>query len=164
MSDVYRPGVPDHFTYAAANKDFPVEIIGNPFDAPKSRLEAVVTRAFQVRDAGTHTRFVARPASTRAAGYRIVMMMDPPQSLSAARLCQPPQPQPQPAGDGKLRYLMSFCGANDLLSYLYGAVPRPESPDDPAFARALRADIWELIPAHDPHEMFDHRDNVIVSP
>ena len=79
--NIWAPGVPGYFAYAAAAGEVSTIVIGNPFGVPKETLDRAVTDAMQGRHHGPRTRFTTQPSDAARSHLRIVVMFDPPHTL-----------------------------------------------------------------------------------
>ncbi|MCW8861314.1 MAG: hypothetical protein OQK07_02695, partial [Rhodospirillales bacterium] len=145
-------GVPDHFTYAAANRDMTVVLVGNPFPAPEGGLAKAVTKAMSPRGDGLGTRFTTTPGDNAHRNYRIIVAFDPPSSITGRALCEGKGAGGGQANGREMRLHAAFCVSATLLSEASAAMPRPAAPNDPQLARLIYALIWKLIPITDPFE------------
>jgi hypothetical protein len=76
------------FGYAAGGRDLRVIIVGNPFGGDQAAFGRVVTDAMQGRNLGPQTNFTTTPGPSAREIYRVVMVFDPPNGLSADTTCQ----------------------------------------------------------------------------
>ena len=148
--NIWAPGVPGYFAYAAAAGEVNTVVIGNPFGVPKETVDRAVTDAMQGTHHGPRTRFTTQPSDAARHNLRIVVMFDPPHTLDTGRLCGDPATlEPQAAGD-RLKMLTAFCVGDELLSDVRTILPAPASPHDPAFRHVVASAMWRLIPVDDP--------------
>ncbi len=148
--NIWVPGVPSYFAYAAAAGEFNTVVVGNPFDVPKEALDQAVTDAMQGNHHGPRTRFTTQPSEAAWRKFRVVVMFDPPDTLDSGRLCGDPAAlEPEETGE-RLRMLTTFCAGDELLSEVSFSLPAPVSPQDPTFRHVVAATMWRLIPVTDP--------------
>ena len=150
MSRVYGAGVPSLFTYAAGGRDMRTVVVGNPFSAPRTEVEKAITDAMQGNHYGPPTRFTTEPSANARAGYRIVIMFDPPRTLPNRVVCGGTEGlRADPDGE-RLRLLTAFCTQDTLRSQVVATMAPVASPHAPAFRDLIAASMWDLIPAIDP--------------
>ena len=72
----YAAYTPTVLNNAATTGGMLVEVVGNPFDAPKAELEQSITGAMDGNHFGPHVDFVTTPPEGFRSPYRIVMVFD----------------------------------------------------------------------------------------
>ena len=155
QGDVYRPGVPGEFAYAAGGRDLATVVIGNPFSVSKETLDGAVTDAMQGHHSGPPTNFTTRPSASARRQFRMVIMFNPPRSLAGGALCGETGASRPAESDGRLRLIVAFCQRELILSEARGVGPAPDSPGDAAFRRLIAAATREVVPDIDPYEDLD---------
>lgn len=131
VSPSYSPG---DFAYAGAGRDMRVVVVGNPFGGDRAGFEKAVTDAMQGQHWGQRTNFTTTPGPRARDRYRVVMLFNPPRSLSGTRLCrEDPSTLPrESAGDGIVLFA-AFCRGKRSRTQIKGYVSGATGPDDPAF-------------------------------
>jgi hypothetical protein len=152
---VFRSGVPSTFQWAAGGREFPVEVVGNPFPLPDPVFAQAVVDAMQGANQVVPTTFTVRPGQSSRPGYRHVFMFGAPLSLDAHTLCNRPGDLPAPVFKNRLTVIAAFCSPSQVLSEVTAIGPLPRSPADPAFRQLVAAVTYDLVPLRDP---FDDND------
>ena len=150
MSRVHTAGVPSLFAYAAGDRDMQTVIVGNPFSVPKAEVEKAITDAMQGNHYGPPTRFTTEPSPNARAGYRIVIMFDPPRTLHNRVVCGKTEGLPADPDGERLRLLTAFCTQDTLRSEVMATMVPAASPHAPELRDLVAASMWQLIPAIDP--------------
>ena len=153
------PGLLGTFTYAGADRDMRVIIVGNPFSAPKAEVDRVIVENMQGRNNGPTTNFTTTPSENVREGYPIVMMFDPPRGMLKDDICgDTGKLMPEPPGD-RIRLLTGFCAGDELLTWVAASISRVATPSDPAFGNMVSQSIRNLIPPGDDDPDGGTRDN-----
>lgn len=153
----WRGGANPMFTYAAADRDLHMDVIGNPFASPKEQLEVATVDAMQGRIQGQPTHLTTSPSASARTDSRLVIAFDALPSVSAEKLCITPDPAAVPlktAGSARLESALAFCYRETPYAEVRGSMSRPQSPTDPAFRRLVSAMATSLLPGSDS-TMFD---------
>jgi len=138
---------------AATTGGMLVEVIGNPFDAPKADLERSITGAMTGSHFGPHVDFVTTPPEGFSSPYRIVMVFDSNQGYTQIKLCgQTGSIAPEPGES--VRVHTALCAADKPLTGVSGRVRDVTGPDDPKFRRLIAQITTNLLPPNNP----DRRD------
>lgn len=126
------------FAYAAGGRELKVVVAGNPFGGDRASFEQAVTDAMQGRHWGPATVFTSAPGPSARPAYGVVMLFNPPSSLTGGRLCrdEPSALPVAPAGD-RLVLFAAFCRSGGLLTEVKGSIPAVAGPEDPLFAELV---------------------------
>lgn len=134
LQDAHPYYSPGDFAYAAAGRDLHVVVVGNPFGSDQAAFGRAVTDAMQGRHWGQRTNFTTTPGPDARIRYRVVLLFDPPVTLSGARLCRRPDAAlPTESADGKIELYGAFCRGKKSLTEIKGRIAGATGPDDPAF-------------------------------
>lgn len=145
----YGAYTPSVLNYSATSGGILVEVVGNPFDAPKADLERSITGAMAGSHFGPQVDFVTTPPEDFRSPYRIVMVFDSTQGYTQAKLCaQTDTIQPE-AGE-TVRAHAALCAAEQPLTGVNGRVSDVTGPDDPKFGRFIAQMTTNLLPPTNP--------------
>jgi hypothetical protein len=131
----YSPG---EFAYAGAGRDMRVVVVGNPFGGDRAVFERAVTDAMQGRHWGQRTNFTTTPGASAHVRYRVVLLFDPPRSLSGARLCrEDPSALPSESTGKGIVLFAAFCRGKRTRTEIKGRISGAAGADDLAFRELL---------------------------
>ena len=171
--DVQFPtGVPSEFNYAAVGGEMPVVVVGNPFSAPQSDVDAAVISAMQGKTFTAKVRFVPAEGDARTSGYAVVMLLDATGGAGGNTACAwrsrlasrtgtaMPSGAPQPAADprpapgsgpmtGPMTLLAAFCGNADARSWAYSTTGPVDSPYSAHFRELVALTTMSMLPPRD---------------
>ncbi len=150
----YVAYTPTVLSNAATTGGVLVEVIGNPFDAPKGDLERAITAAMTGSHFGPHVDFVTTPPEGFRSPYRIVMVFDSTQGYTQIKLCGQTGSIAPGAGES-VKVHTALCAADKPLTGLWGRVRDVSGPDDPKFRRLISQITTNLLPPFNP----DRRDS-----
>lgn len=141
------------FAYAAAGRDLRVVIIGDPFGGDRAVFERAVTDAMQGKHSGQRTHFTAAPGGSARQIYRVVMLFDPPASLSGTKLCHEESaiPAPRAHAGGRLGVYAAFCRSDKMLTRVRGTIEGAQGPEDPLFLDMVGQVTNALFPLRRRH-------------
>ena len=108
----YTPTV---LNYSATSGGMLVEVIGNPFDAPKADLERSITGAMTDSHFGPHVDFVTTPPEGFRSPYRIILVFDSTQNYTPYKLCSQTE-SIQPAASDTVRAQAALCADRKPLT------------------------------------------------
>jgi hypothetical protein len=145
---ILKPGFQTEFAYAAANNDFLVAIVGDPFGGERAALEREVLNAFQRNYDQFRTRFTTDATDNRLPPYKMVVVFGGVRRGAEGGHCAGTAPAPAGAGDGRLSVLAIFCG-REVVAFNRASIPMPAGPGDPAFIHLLNVLAWQLLPSDD---------------
>ena len=154
---------PDKLGYAAGQGAVLTEIRGNPFDAPKSDVDAVITETMYKSHFGPPVPFVTQAPQDYKSPYRVVILFDPDETLNSDKLCKE-TPQPGPSDPGLIRIAAAFCAQDIHETSVWGSVGRTADPNDPQFKALIRSMTTQLFPNEDPNRRDDDNDWVSQLP
>ncbi|MBL6954506.1 MAG: hypothetical protein ISR50_17845 [Alphaproteobacteria bacterium] len=143
---------PDLVRYVAAQGDFPVLIIANPFGAG---LDGALLATMQLPGFYAPAAFKATTAEARKDGH-LVLIFNPIRTSTGDAACSAPLAQTAsaaPAGAANnLRLQAAFCYGRDAVSVAYLEMPRPRGFNDPAFGEAMSQLLAVLLPSQIPDQ------------
>lgn len=115
----------------------PVEIVGNPFAAPKATVDAAMMNAVRRTAYGGRIAFTANPEGEVRSPFRLVAIFTPSPRIGHADVCTGSREQErQPLGG--LELMMTYCFGERALSSVRARRADLGGPDDPAFDRFVR--------------------------
>jgi hypothetical protein len=147
---VYPSYVGSAATYAAADRDLKLVVVGNPTALPKPAFENAVAGAMQGRNGQTGTRFTTTPGEAWRKDYRVVVAFSAPAAATGAAYCRytpPPEPVILP---GSIRVVLAFCDGERLLSEVVASTPSLASAVD--LDRLMAETVYALMPPVSPEE------------
>ena len=145
----YGAYTPSVLNYSATSGGILVEVVGNPFDAPKADLERSITGAMAGSHFGPQVDFVTTPPEDFRSPYRIVMVFDSTQGYTQAKLCAQTETIQPEAGE-TVRAHAALCAAEQPLTGVNGRVSDVTGPDDPKFGRFIAQMTTNLLPPSNP--------------
>lgn len=147
----YEAYSPSFFVYAAADRDFLVQVRGNPFGVSDDALAESVVAAMQGNNPGPRTRFVTKPSETTRPDYRAVIVFEPGPTLRPQDVCQDRATATAASGGsrGAVELMAVFCGPDRVFSSVQGKAP-VKAPDDQTFNRLIQQVTIALFPDTDP--------------
>ena len=145
----YGAYTPSVLSYSATSGGILVEVVGNPFDAPKADLERSITGAMAGSHFGPRVDFVTTPPEDFRSPYRIVMVFDSTQGYTQAKLCAQTETIQPEAGE-TVRAHAALCAAEQPLTGVNGRVSDVTGPDDPKFGRFIAQMTTNLLPPTNP--------------
>lgn len=153
-SNNYDAYSPSYFVYAAADRDFLVQVQGNPFGISDDALADSVVAAMQGHNRGPRTRFVTKATDSTRPDYRAVIVFEPAPTLRPQDVCQDRAQGRTPAAPGStasratIELLAVFCGPTGVFSSLQARAP-VKAPDDATFKRLFTQVTLGLFPDTD---------------
>lgn len=158
VDPAYRPS---YLGYAAGRGGMLTEIIGNPFDAPKPAVDAVVTETLENNHFGPRLPFFTEPPPDFRSTYRVVVLFNPSEGAAPAQLCSRSD-QPQNPRGNQVGVLAAFCDGPYRITSAGGSIPGARGPDDPAFRALLRQTALLLFPPAPGDQRPNGRGNLII--
>lgn len=149
----YGSYTPSVLSYSATSGGMLVEVLGNPFDAPKGDLEEAITGAMTGSHFGPHVDFVTVPGEDFRSPYRVVMVFDSTQGYSQYKLCAQTETIEPGAGESVTAHV-ALCAADKPLTGVTGWAGEVSGPDDPRFRHLIAQLTTNLLPPINP----DRRD------
>ena len=140
----------DVFRYAAGDRDFLVEIRGNPTHDSKATFDGAVLSAMHGHHGGPPTDFTTTPSQTTRKDYRIVFVFDAPENVGSNSACSGSAPGSVSASNGRVNIQAAFCHRERPLSYARVSFGPISGPFDPRLASAVEQATLSLIPPYDP--------------
>ncbi len=141
---------PAMLRYVAGKGDLYTQIVGNPFNASKDKVERVVTGTMFGAHAGPDVRFNTTRNPGNTSPYSVVLLFNPAPSVTAIQLCEDPGPQLATAASGQTRVMLAFCASGYRESSVTGRVAGVTDPNDPAFRGLIRQMTGQLFPPKNP--------------
>ena len=145
----YGTYTPTVLNNAATTGGMLVEVVGNPFDAPKADLERSITGAMAGSHFGPRVDFVTTPPEDFRSPYRIVMVFDSEQGYTVLKLCSQTD-SITPAATESVRVHTALCAAEKPLTGVSGRVADVTGPQDPKFRRMISQITTNLLPPFNP--------------
>ncbi len=149
---------PDKLGYAAGQGAMLTDIRGNPFNAPKTAVDATITDTMYKSHFGPPVPFVTQAPEDYKSPYRVVMLFDPKETMSSHELCTGEPEAGDPDG-GVIKVAAALCAQDIHETSVWGTVARTSSPDDPEFKALIRQMTTQLFPNEDPNQR-DNGNNV----
>ena len=150
----YGAYTPKVLNYSATSGGILVEVVGNPFDAPKADLERSITSAMTGSHFGPHVDFVTTPPEGFRSPYRVVIVFDSTQNYTPYKLCSQTE-SIQPAASDTVRAQAALCADRKPLTGVSGRVADVTGPDDPKFGRMISQLTTNLLPPNNPDRRGD---------
>lgn len=154
----------NQFAYAAAGRDLRVAVVGDPFDGDRAAFERGVTDAMQGKHWGQRTRFTVDPDDSARDIYHVVMLFNPPGSLSGEKLCrsEPDALRPRAYTDGRLGVYAAFCRSDKMLTRVRGTIGGADGPNDPLFQELIGQVTNALFPLRQQNDDNDRCSRLLV--
>lgn len=156
----YAAYTPSVVNSAAASGGMLVEVVGDPFDAPKSDLDKAVINAMTGPHYGPPVRFVTTKPEGFTSPYRIVLVFDDTRSYTESKLCAEGTSIEPKNGGPYVTVHAALCAGEQPLTGLSGRVGAVTgyvtSPDDWKFGQLVSNVTRNLLPSSNP----DHRKDV----
>jgi hypothetical protein len=150
----YGAYYPTVLNSAAASGGMLVEVVGNPFDAPKTDLESAITSAMTGSHFGPPVRFVTTKPEGFTSPYRIVLVFDDTRNYTEAKLCKEGTSIEPGSGGQYVRVHAALCAAEQPLTGVNGRVGgvtgAVTSPDDRKFRQLISQMTTNLLPPYNP--------------
>ena len=147
VSSAYTP---DILNYSAGKGGMLTEVIGNPFVAPKSELDAAVVETAQKSHFGQKIPFFTQAPEDYTSPYRVVFAMNPAKGTSAYTLCEGgAETRPRQPSESD-RVSAALCARETVVSSVRGSVAGPLGPRDPAFLNLIAQLTHALFPPSSP--------------
>ena len=137
---------PSMLRYVAGKGDLYTQIVGNPFNASKDKVESVVTGTMFGAHFGPDVRFSTTRDPDNTSPYSVVLLFNPAPSVTAIQLCADPDPQLATAASGQTRVMLAFCASGYRESSVTGRVAGVTDPNDAAFRALIRQMTVQLFP------------------
>ena len=123
----------------------PTEVVGNPFDARKERLDEVVTQTVRTAHFGQDLDFTTTPPADSLSPYRLVVLFNPARNARPERLCSDSN-QPTAAAEDRVAVMMAFCSSDYRISSTVGSRGGVSGVEDPGFRDLLAGTVTVLLP------------------
>ncbi|MSO76812.1 MAG: hypothetical protein EXQ87_07855 [Alphaproteobacteria bacterium] len=141
---VYPSYVGSAATYAAADRDLKLVVIGNPTALPKEAFDSAVAFAMQGKNGQSGTRFATAPGETWRKDYRVVVAFGAPISAAGAAYCRAAPPSEAVTEQHAVQVVLAFCDGERLLSEVLASVSSLVSAAD--LDRLMAATVYALMP------------------
>lgn len=148
-TNFYGAYTPSVLNYAATSGGILVEVVGNPFDVPKTDLERAITGAMTGSHFGPRVAFVTTTTEDFRSPYRIVVVFDPTQNYTPSKLCGQTE-HIEPGLGEAIKAHTALCAAEKALTGVTGRVGNVSSPNDPGFRRLFSRMTMSLLPPSRP--------------
>ncbi len=136
--------------YAAKEGAMPTEIRGNPFNAPKAEVDATILETMYKSHFGPPVPFVSQVPEDFRSPYRVVMLFDPKETMTAHELCTG-EPEAGDPDAQTIKVAAAFCAQDIHETSIWGTVPRSSGPNDPEFQALIRKMTNQLFPVLEPN-------------
>lgn len=153
---VYRKNFKDNYSHDKlmafnGGKQMRLEIKGNPFSAPDSRLADTLSSAMHGRNDGLPIDFTVTPTEGVYPHTRIVVLFQPEPSAIGRTVCDGTALDAGAGNAGDtVEALMAFCWRDEERSSLRIRMGAVSSPDDPAVATMFGRAMNLLLPWRNP--------------
>jgi hypothetical protein len=150
----------DQYDYAefyavTNNKPFRVELLGNPY--PSLSMDEVARRLLPVMQANKPppnlTFTYGAPVEPRHADYRLMLVFDPANDLSASAVCNGTK-RFRPGSAGRVYVFAVYCRNDLALSHVNGWV-NSTAPDD-AGMNSLVKDLFNVVFEQSTYGVLQH--------
>ncbi len=98
-----------YFAYLTSGRDTRVVVRGNPFKMDSAGFARSVTAAMQGNHWGARTHFTTTPGPSAHQDFKVVLLFNGPENVTAHELCARPERFDSVAGASKLRVLAAWC-------------------------------------------------------
>ncbi len=142
---------PSMVRYIAGKGDLYTQIVGNPFNASKNKVESVVTGTMFGAHFGPDVRFSTTRDPGNTSPYSVVLLFNPAPSVTPAQLCEDPDPQLATAASGETRVMLAFCASGYRETSVTGRISGVTDPNDAAFRALIRQMTVQLFPPKNPN-------------
>ena len=142
---------PSMLRYVAGKGALYTQIVGNPFNASKDKVESVVTGTMFGAHFGPDVRFSTKRDPDNTSPYSVVLLFNPAPSVTAIQLCADPDPQLATAASGQTRVMLAFCSSGYRETSVTGRISGVTDPDDAAFRALIRQMTMQLFPPKSPN-------------
>jgi len=160
-TNFYGAYTPTVLSYSATSGGILVEVVGNPFDAPKDELQQAVTGAMTGSHFGPPVDFVTTPPEDFRSPYRIVLVFDSAHGYTEQKLCREGRSLQPEQGDSVWAHA-ALCAADSPLTGLSGRVADVTGPDDPKFGRLISQMTTNLLPPFNPDRRGDNDQGIFL--
>lgn len=140
---------PTLLSSAAGYGEIPLEVRGNPFDVPKSELDAVVTSAVDRNTFTPALSFTTSPAEETSSPYKLIVFFNPAPNAQAHKICYD-QEQPTAPYEVGVKAMVVFCTSAYRVSSTVASSDGVTSPGDLGFRKLLQQSIAEILPPRRP--------------
>lgn len=106
-----------YFAYLTSGRDTRVVVRGNPFDMDQAGFARSVTAAMQGNHWGPRTHFTTTPGPSAHKDFKVALLFNGPENVTADELCASPERFDSVAGTGNVRVQAAWC---------YGSVAETE--------------------------------------
>lgn len=146
----------DVFRYAAGDRDFLVEVQGNPTADPKVTFDGAVVAAMHGKHGGPPTEFTLAPSERTRSDYRFVLVFGAPQYYGAKSACGGVRLDRPRIISGRIGIQAAFCHKERPLSYARVDFGPITGALDPRLAHAVGEATLSLVPRYDPDPKGDN--------
>ena len=150
-SSSINPGwTPQLLDYAASKGGILVEVQGNPFQAPKEELDAVIVETMAKHHFGQKVPFFSKAPPDFGSPYRVVVALNPGRGISTHKLCAGTvETRPRGPQDPD-RVHAALCARELVITSAVGSVSGSIGPRDPNFVELIAQVSLSLFPPDDP--------------
>ena len=141
-----KGGLRDTFFYVASDRDFLIELHGNPSGKPQAVFDESVIAAMQGSSFGPLTNFTTTPSANTSESYRLVVVFSGDRYSGATAICRDVDSASLKPVAGRVEIQAAFCYRDETLSQLNVAYPQ----GSPALGDAMSQVFINLFPHFDP--------------
>ncbi len=134
------------FVLASDGRDTIVVVRGNPFEIDQKAFEKAVTDAMQGQNSGPRTNFTTGPTENTKKEFRVVILFNGSQTVSADNLCKAPEKYGSQKGAKGLHVIATYCWEDESLTEVDGRADAVAGVDSPVFASLLAQTTLNLFP------------------
>ena len=162
-TNFYGAYTPTVVNYSSARGGMPVEVVGNPFDAPKDELNAAISGWMEGSHFGPRVNFLTEPPGDFSSAYRIVMVFDPSQGYTELKLCRE-SGSIQPGTGEAVRVHAALCAGESPLTGGIRPRYRCDRADGPEVRPPYLPDHDQSVAALQPRPPGQRQGPVLLGP
>lgn len=145
------------FAVAAAGRDTPVYVQGNPFDTDRRSLERSVIDAVQRAVHYAPTRFTTRPTADSVRVFKVIFLFNGPPTVTATALCGAHRRFRAAPNRPRLDVFAVLCRGGSPVSSVTVSTTDVVVPDDAKFAHLIGQVAQALLPRIEPNAAENRR-------
>lgn len=154
-AQTYSSYTPQVLDYAATKGGMLVEVIGNPFQASKQDLDAVIVETMAASHFGQPMPFFTQAPANFTSPYRVVVALNPVPGTSAYKLCAGGVQTRARGPRDPDRVQAALCARDQVVTSVSGYVFGPTGPRDPNFVGLIAQSSHALFPPTSPDQRED---------
>lgn len=158
VRDLYSPGL---VQWAAAGRDLPLRVTGNPTRVAPAAWEASVAEALNATGWLPQTTITPDPDETAQGNFHLAVVFNAPAALDDGSVCRGDvAPEALLPVDGRTTIAMAFCNDDRPVSSARAVTASILAPGAPQLQAALGQLVRQVMPRQDPG-FPDHADVVL---